>query len=131
MSLREVFAEAGVICAPFDDAALERIRDRILDEHPNGPEPWQINRITTDELTRPAREAERRRRRGGDTMKIEIYRREDRLWDWRAVAGNGEIVATSGGQGFTERNDAHEAVDRVRDGLFDAAIVNEGPPSAG
>ena len=41
--------------------------------------------------------------------KLEIYRRADRLWDWRLVAENGEIIATSGGQGFTERNDAEEA----------------------
>lgn len=44
------------------------------------------------------------------TGRLEVYRREDDLWDWRLKAGNGEIVATSGGQGFTERGDAVEAV---------------------
>jgi uncharacterized protein YegP (UPF0339 family) len=44
---------------------------------------------------------------------IVIYRRSDDLWDWRLVAANGETVSTSGGQGFTERNDAIEAVGRV------------------
>ena len=44
----------------------------------------------------------------------EIYRREDDLWDWRLVNDeNGQIVATSGGQGFTERNDAREAIERI------------------
>jgi uncharacterized protein YegP (UPF0339 family) len=36
----------------------------------------------------------------------EIYQREDRLWDWRVKSANGEIVATSGGQGFTRKEDA-------------------------
>lgn len=44
--------------------------------------------------------------------KAEVYRREDGLFDWRVRAANGEIVATSGGQGFTERNDARAAVER-------------------
>jgi uncharacterized protein YegP (UPF0339 family) len=44
----------------------------------------------------------------------EIYRRADGLWDWRLVNDeNGQTVATSGGQGFTERNDAREAIDRI------------------
>jgi uncharacterized protein YegP (UPF0339 family) len=33
--------------------------------------------------------------------KVEVYQREDGLWDWRAIAANGRIVATSGGQGYT------------------------------
>jgi uncharacterized protein YegP (UPF0339 family) len=40
----------------------------------------------------------------------EVYGRTDGTWDWRVRAvGNHEIVATSGGQGFTERNDALDA----------------------
>jgi uncharacterized protein YegP (UPF0339 family) len=45
--------------------------------------------------------------------KVVIYKRADGLWDWRLVAANGEIVGTSGGQGYTERGDAVEAVSRV------------------
>lgn len=45
--------------------------------------------------------------------KAEIYRRTDALWDWRVKAPNGQVVATSGGQGFTERNDAREAVEDI------------------
>lgn len=33
-------------------------------------------------------------------MKVQVYRREDGKWDWRAKARNGRIVATSGGQGY-------------------------------
>lgn len=44
---------------------------------------------------------------------IVVYVRTDGLHDWRLVAPNGEIIATSGGQGFTERNDAVEAAGRV------------------
>lgn len=48
----------------------------------------------------------------GDGL-LEIYQRDDGLFDWRLVAGNGEIIATSGGQGYTERNDAVEGAARV------------------
>lgn len=46
---------------------------------------------------------------------VEVYKRADNLYDWRMKAGNGEIVATSGGQGYTERNDAVEAWLRFTD----------------
>ena len=42
-----------------------------------------------------------------------VYRRDDGLWDWRRIASNGQVVATSGGQGFSERNDAAEGAERV------------------
>jgi uncharacterized protein YegP (UPF0339 family) len=51
----------------------------------------------------------------------EVYKRHDRLWDWRVRARNGEIIATSGGQGFTERNDAAEAL--IRAGLLMDSIA--------
>jgi uncharacterized protein YegP (UPF0339 family) len=47
----------------------------------------------------------------------EVYRRNDGLWEWRRIAENGAIVATSGGQGYTERNDAFEAAERENEGL--------------
>jgi Uncharacterized conserved protein len=58
-------------------------------------------------------------------MEIVVYKREDGLWDWRMKAGNGEIIATSGGQGFTERNDATEAVERVLKADIDIVVVFE------
>lgn len=39
-----------------------------------------------------------------------IYRRADGLVDWRLEAANGEIVATSGGQGFRDKADAERAI---------------------
>lgn len=51
-------------------------------------------------------------------MKVEVFKREDGLWDWRLVAGNGEVVCGSV-QGYTERNDAIEGWRRVA-----AAIIN-------
>lgn len=50
----------------------------------------------------------------------EVYRRADGAWDWRLLADNGQITATSGGQGYTERNDAIEALERVAE-HFEAA----------
>jgi uncharacterized protein YegP (UPF0339 family) len=47
------------------------------------------------------------------TERLVVYRREDGLYDWRLVADNGQIIATSGGQGYTERNDAVEGAARV------------------
>lgn len=47
----------------------------------------------------------------------EVYEREDGLWDWRRQADNGEIVATSGGQGYTKKDDALEAAERENPGL--------------
>lgn len=41
-----------------------------------------------------------------------VFRRVDGLYDWHLVAPNGQIVATSGSQGYTERNDAVEAAAR-------------------
>lgn len=55
-----------------------------------------------------------------------VFRRRDGLYDWRLVAGNGQIVATSGSQGYTERNDAQEAVERVLQLLNDLTTTTTG-----
>lgn len=47
------------------------------------------------------------------TWKAEVYQRSDGRYDWRMKAENNEIVATSGGQGYNERNDAAEALVRL------------------
>lgn len=64
-------------------------------------------------------------------MNVEIYRREDELYDWRLVADNGDIIATSGGQGYTERNDCFEGLTRVarafRGGVASAGRVKDLP----
>lgn len=48
-------------------------------------------------------------------MKLEIYRREDGKWAWRVRAGNGEIVATDGGQGYEKFADAQGMALKVTD----------------
>lgn len=64
------------------------------------------------------------------TPKAEVYKRTDGLWDWRLHSGNGQIVATSGTQGYTERNDAIEALDRVAY-LFKDGLEIEAPEENG
>jgi hypothetical protein len=44
-------------------------------------------------------------------MKVQVFRRVDGKWDWRAVAGNGRIVATSGGQGYRKPFEAWRSWD--------------------
>jgi len=53
---------------------------------------------------------------------LEIYQREDGLYDWRLIADNGEIIATSGGQGYTERNDAVEGAARVAEAFMNLDV---------
>lgn len=58
------------------------------------------------------------RENAADELIGETYRRKDGLFDWRIVnRGNHRIQATSGGQGFTERNDAEEGGRRIRDDI--------------
>ncbi len=57
----------------------------------------------------------------------EVYKREDGLFDWRMIAPNGEIVSTSGGQGYTERNDAQEAIDKIIRILNNEGVLEEQP----
>jgi len=60
------------------------------------------------------------RRRG------EIYKREDRTFDWRLIATrNGKSVATSGGQGFADRRGAREAFLREFPGVPFEYLVGE------
>jgi uncharacterized protein YegP (UPF0339 family) len=43
--------------------------------------------------------------------RLVVYQREDSLFDWKLVAANGEVVASSL-QGFTRQDDAVEAANR-------------------
>lgn len=56
---------------------------------------------------------------------IRPYKRADGLWDWRLVEKMGRVVATSGGQGYTERNDATEAAARVFEDMYPIEIDTE------
>jgi len=56
-------------------------------------------------------------------MKCQLYKRKDGKWDWRILAENGLKIATSGGQGFNERNDAKESVILLKANLVDLEFV--------
>jgi len=45
---------------------------------------------------------------------FEVYKDKAREWRWRLIRQNGRIIA-DGGEGYTERNDAMEAVERVQE----------------
>lgn len=55
--------------------------------------------------------------------RLQVYRRTDKLFDWRILAGNGEIVATSGGQGYERGDKAEEGFRRVWAGIASLATV--------
>jgi uncharacterized protein YegP (UPF0339 family) len=60
-------------------------------------------------------------------MKVEIYKRPDDKWDWRAVV-NGRIVATSGGQGYERSARAKQMAQKVLERGYEIsslAIVTE------
>jgi uncharacterized protein YegP (UPF0339 family) len=46
-------------------------------------------------------------------MKKEFYQRPDGKWDWRVFASNGNIVATSGGQGYNRRALAEKSFNSI------------------
>jgi uncharacterized protein YegP (UPF0339 family) len=49
---------------------------------------------------------------------LEIYQRPDGRWSWRLRAGNGQIIATDGGQGYQHRIDCTRVADAVTSGLY-------------
>ena len=44
---------------------------------------------------------------------IEVYRREDKRWAWRLRAANKKIIATDGGQGYENKQDAVDMADKI------------------
>ncbi|WP_415382038.1 HVO_2922 family protein [Halosimplex sp. TS25] len=53
-----------------------------------------------------------------DPTGFEVYRDAADEWRWRLVHRNGNILA-DGGEGYTRRNDANRAVDRIRENVDD------------
>jgi uncharacterized protein YegP (UPF0339 family) len=51
-----------------------------------------------------------------ERREIIVFERDDGLYDWHVIAGNGEIVYGSL-QGFTQRSDAAQAAQRENPGL--------------
>lgn len=58
------------------------------------------------------------------TDKVEVFRRTDKLWDWRRIAENGQFVSTSGSQGYVHRGFAFEQAEKLNPGL--EVTVTEG-----
>lgn len=46
-------------------------------------------------------------------LTVTVYRRSDDKYAWRAQTKNNEIVATDGGQGYENRDDAADMVRRL------------------
>lgn len=55
-------------------------------------------------------------------MRLDIYRREDRLWAWRLFAANGNIIATDGGQGYEDRGECAGMARAILGGSYAAAL---------
>lgn len=51
------------------------------------------------------------------------YQREDGRWAWRLVS-NGNIIATDGGQGYENRDDAAEMYEKVVSGVYGAGLFD-------
>lgn len=49
---------------------------------------------------------------------LEIYQRTDGRWAWRLRAGNSQVIATDGGQGYENRADCARIADAVTSGLY-------------
>jgi uncharacterized protein YegP (UPF0339 family) len=47
-----------------------------------------------------------------------LYVRSDGKWAWRLKADNGEIIATDGGQGYENEDDARAMADSIIRGDF-------------
>ncbi len=52
------------------------------------------------------------------TTKFEVFPRTDGRFAWRLEAGNGEIIATDGGQGYENEADCARVGARVVTGLY-------------
>lgn len=47
-----------------------------------------------------------------------VIERVDGRWGWDLVADNGRIIATDGGQGYENEDDARDMADRIISGEF-------------
>lgn len=56
---------------------------------------------------------------------LDIYRRVDGKFAWRLKAGNGEIIATDGGQGFENLADCRAVARRVVTGKYIPDEIHE------
>ncbi len=54
---------------------------------------------------------------------VEFYRRKDRLWEWRIVAPNGNIVATSGDQGYTRKSGVVKSFEAIKSAIHEFRML--------
>jgi uncharacterized protein YegP (UPF0339 family) len=50
-----------------------------------------------------------------------LFQRDDGRWAWHLEADNGRIIATDGGQGYENEDDARSMAERVIGGEFNDA----------
>jgi uncharacterized protein YegP (UPF0339 family) len=53
----------------------------------------------------------------------EYYQRKDGKWAFRIKASNGEIVATDGGQGYNDKANAKETLEKVIRGDYAGKVT--------
>lgn len=64
-------------------------------------------------------------------VEVEVFKRKDKLFDWRVVNVGNHTTLGGSQQGFTERNDAREAWERlcracgVREDVLPVFVVDE------
>jgi len=112
----------------FDPAGFEVYRDRAEEwrfrlVHRNG----NVLADSGEGYTRrnDANRAVDRIRERVDELEFEVYEDDAGEHRWRLLGGNDRILADSG-EGYTRRNDAEEAVERVRDYAPDADVLEIG-----
>ncbi len=54
-----------------------------------------------------------------------VYKRADGKWAFRIKAGNNEVVATDGGQGYSNKGDARETLEKLMRGEYQGPISEE------
>lgn len=54
----------------------------------------------------------------------EIYKRKDGNWAFRVKASNGQVVATDGGQGYSDKSSAESTLTKLLAGEY-AGPINE------
>lgn len=53
----------------------------------------------------------------------EVYKRKDGNWAFRVKASNGQVVATDGGQGYSNKSAAMSTLTKLMAGNYDGTIT--------
>lgn len=54
----------------------------------------------------------------------EVYKRKDGKWAFRVKASNGQVVATDGGQGYSDKKRATETVTKLIGGQYEGPVTH-------